>query len=344
MKKAMQALNDRWLRLIGVPVFAMIANLFFYSDQWISGHFNFWVCYASSMVHTAFYWYANRWVLVVLRDKYPTLKETGQRVIRQILFSTVLSIATSFLFTACYDYFRIWGKDLIWPDYVYNTIVVLFFVYIAAGIYEILFYFSKWQESVKEAEQLKKANLQTQLDSLKSQVSPHFLFNSLNTLSSLIEDDQKKAVQFVNELSRVYRYLLQSNEKALITVQEELTFIEAYFFLLKTRFDQGISMEVEVADVLLQKMLPPLTLQLLVENAVKHNVIAAGKPLQIRIHSADQHWLTVTNNFQKKTVNVASNGLGLSNISAKFRLLNQPGLKVYQDEHHFSVSVPLIQA
>jgi LytS/YehU family sensor histidine kinase len=210
-------------------------------------------------------------------------------------------------------------------------------------IYETTFFFSKWKQSVRETEELKKSNLQSQLDSLKNQVSPHFLFNSLNTLSSLIEEDQTQAVQFVNELSRVYRYLLQSNDKELTPLRDELSFLNAYFFLLKTRFGEAIQMEISINDEFMSYLIPPLTLQILVENAVKHNIVSQSKPLLIEVVYEGNEQMSVANNIQKKTVHVASNGMGLANISAKFKLLNQPEIVINTDNNKFKITLPLLK-
>src|SRR5207302_10574389 len=132
------------------------------------------------------------------------------------------------------------------------------------------------------------------------QINPHFLFNSLSSLSSLIADDHKRAEKFVDELASVYRYLLQTNEKELTTLAKELEFINAYFHLLKTRFSDGIQMELNVDNKYDDFLLPPLTLQILLENAVKHNVILPDKPLIIKVYTDEADNLIVLNNLQKK--------------------------------------------
>jgi LytS/YehU family sensor histidine kinase len=146
----------------------------------------------------------------------------------------------------------------------------------------------------------------------------------------------------VNELSRVYRYLLQSNEKELSTLNEELDFLHAYYFLLKTRFSDGIQLVISIDNSVMKYLIPPLTLQILVENAVKHNIVSQAKPLLIKIELTKNNQLVVKNNLQRKILNVESNGMGLSNISAKFSLLNQPPIEIKDDEKEFTVTIPLI--
>lgn len=180
---------------------------------------------------------------------------------------------------------------------------------------------------------------------LQAQLSPHFLFNSLNTLSALIADDPPKAERFVDELSSVYRYLLQANDQDLTPLATELKFINSYYHLLKTRYGQGIALQVATDDASDACLLPPLTLQLLVENAVKHNVVSPSHPLLIRISSNGTSGLIVRNNLQRKPVNrLTSTQKGLQNINMKYRLLNQPPLDIRESDDAFEVIVPLIPA
>ncbi|WP_354004162.1 sensor histidine kinase [Spirosoma liriopis] len=190
--------------------------------------------------------------------------------------------------------------------------------------------------------QLQHEKTEVQMRALQSQISPHFLFNSLNTLSSLIDESPPQASEFVDELSSVYRYLLRSNENELTTLNLELGFIHSYFHLLRTRFGSGVSLEIAVDQAYNRAWIPPLTLQLLVENAVKHNVILAEEPLVIRIRTNDQRQLIVENTLQRKPLRVDSNGVGLSNITVKYQLLNQPEPTIEEEGGWFRVTLPLL--
>ncbi|WP_420147367.1 sensor histidine kinase, partial [Spirosoma sp.] len=215
---------------------------------------------------------------------------------------------------------------------------------LSVGIDESTYSMKKWRENRLEKEQLEKINIQSQLESLKNQVNPHFLFNSLNSLSSLIDDEPERAEQFVDEMAKVYRYLLQTNEDVLTTLDTELGFIQSYYHLLKTRYGAGIGMHIDVAPQARNYQLPPLTLQMLVENAVKHNVIHAGKPLLIEIETTNSGELRVRNNRQQRSGGrMSSNKVGLANISAKYRLLAQTDPVVLSDDDHFTVILPLLK-
>ncbi len=199
-------------------------------------------------------------------------------------------------------------------------------------------------EAELAVQQLKQEMTEMQMRALQNQINPHFLFNSLNSLSSLIADEPQKAEEFVDEMSTVYRYLLRSNEGELTTLRNELGFIRSYYHLLKTRHGRGIQLEVAVDGPSQNYLLPPLTLQLLVENAVKHNVVSAETPLRIRIGTEGINSLFVRNTLQRKMGSrISSTQKGLLNISEKYRLLNQPALRIAETDAVFEVAVNLIQ-
>ncbi|WP_229365714.1 sensor histidine kinase [Fibrisoma montanum] len=212
------------------------------------------------------------------------------------------------------------------------------------------------QELVSEREQRQRESLEAelavrrleqekmavQLRALQGQVNPHFLFNSLNTLSSLIDDSPRQAGEFVDELSSVYRYLLRANDNPLITLRDELDFIRSYYHLLQTRHGKGIDLRIAVDDRFLDTQLPPLTLQLLVENAVKHNVVLPDQPLTIAIATNPDGQLVVQNNLQRKASRVLSNGIGLSNILTQYRMLGQGLPTVHDGSGEFVVILPLV--
>jgi LytS/YehU family sensor histidine kinase len=159
-----------------------------------------------------------------------------------------------------------------------------------------------------------------------------------------VEEDKDQAVIFIAELSSVYRYLLQSNERELTTLQSELDFIKAYFFLLRTRFRQGVDLQVDVPEAMKERLLPPLTLQILVENAVKHNVISSYRPLLVQITAGPDGWLHVVNNLQRKIQQVPGSRLGLVNITEKFKLLKQSEPRISETITEFRVSIPLMDS
>ncbi|GAB4012724.1 hypothetical protein GCM10028808_29690 [Spirosoma migulaei] len=191
-------------------------------------------------------------------------------------------------------------------------------------------------------QQLKQQHTEAQMRALKSQVNPHFLFNALNTLSALIDENPRQATDYVDELSSVYRYLLRSADQELTTLGVEMEFIQSYVHLLKTRFGDSIRPQLNIAPNYYDALIPPLTLQLLVENAVKHNRVLSDEPLTIRIRTTEQGYLVVENNMQHRNVRVESNGVGLNNIADKYRLLGYPLPFIKEKEGWFRVTLPLL--
>ena len=211
------------------------------------------------------------------------------------------------------------------------------------GISEAIYYYSKLRQNDLEKEEYKRIKLMSQYDSLKQQVNPHFLFNSLNTLSSLVRTDPVKAEKFIEEMSQVYRYILQNNNDQLTTLTKEIEFTESYLNLLKTRFGAGFIVKLNVlhSD---KFYIPAFTLQLLVENAVKHNVVSLEQPLILEIFTQANDRLIVKNNLQKKAMPIPSAKIGLSNIITKYKYLNAPEVIIEESETDFIVDLPLLKS
>ena len=178
---------------------------------------------------------------------------------------------------------------------------------------------------------------------LKSQINPHVLFNSLNSLSGLIQEDTAEAERFLDEMSKVYRYMLRNEEESLVTLQTEIQFIQSYFALLKARYNEGIELDTDLDAADLQQLLPPLSLQVILENAIFQNRIAKDSPLKLRISSARGRALVVTNNIQRKVVTEPMDyEAGLDNLVKKYQLLNQPPVEIREEEGERRVRLPLM--
>jgi len=280
--------------------------------------------------------------VVSIANYYPEARQTFRRVVLMLLTAIILTLLYELIWFYISSLVPVFHFQLTWDNVKFPMALGLVINFLSISVYEAFHSFSQWNKTQLEKEQLKKANLQSQYDSLKNQVNPHFLFNSLNSLSSLILEDAAQAGTFVDELSKVYRYLLQSNDKDLTSLADETRFINSYTHLLKTRYGPGIAMMIEIEERYKSYLLPPLTLQMLVENAVKHNIILADKPLCIYIQTTANGWLQVQNNLQKKVTYVSSNRVGLNNIITKYHLLTQQEVVVSETNTHFSVTLPLI--
>jgi len=333
--------DDTKFRIFGPIVLFLIGNLFFRLN-WYFELFTAELLRSNAAGLTACYicWESTRFVIRFLQKQYPGFDNTCTRFVWLLIafpFFVYYAVNLRSLIRAPLGFVR----PLPLPQYFYTVGIQIFYNCVYIIINEGFYVLKEWQKSHAAKEALKKASLQTQLDSLKNQINPHFLFNSLNALTALIAENPAKAETFVDEISSVYRYLLRNNEQELATIREELDFIESYFHLLKTRYGKGIQWRLEGLTEHDTYQLPPLTLQVLVENAVKHNAILPDRPLLITISVKDNQ-LIVKNNIQRKTVKVASNKVGLANIAAKYRLLEQGSIDIVDDNHYFTVRLPLI--
>ena len=225
-----------------------------------------------------------------------------------------------------------------------NEMVFFYIIYVVVFI--ILFFIAKnlryqiiRQEDVAEKELLKQQSLKNELEALKNQINPHFLFNSLNSLNSLIRDN-KPATTFVNKLSFMYRYILQSGSEDLVTLNEELKFLESYIYLIKTRYRDRFSIEIDIDNSMLTETLPALALQLLVENAVKHNEISETNPLLVKVYSKND-CVIVENVIKPRTTFVDSTGNGLVNLDKRYQMLKKKNIIISNNDQKFKVKLPV---
>lgn len=254
-----------------------------------------------------------------------------------IITWTLITIALPF--TAWYF---INGKSFAYPPAsVIIFIAAIVFMFGFIGITIAVNFFKQWQSSILDAEHYKQEKLKADYKVLQNQVNPHFLFNSLNVLISEIKHSPEIAIDFTRKLSKVYRYVLQSKNHDLISVQKELEFIESFIFLHKVRVGNAIDLSIDIPEVVLEMQLPPLTLQILIENAIKHNVVNEKSVLSISLTILDGRILIVRNNLQE-IKNSDSTNTGLSNLAKRFELLQQNGFKFEKTTDEFVVYIPLI--
>jgi two-component system LytT family sensor kinase len=207
----------------------------------------------------------------------------------------------------------------------------------------IYFFIARYNTAQLEAEMLKKQNAEARFETLRNQINPHFLFNSLNVLSALVYKDADTASKFIDQLSVVYRYILTNKENKVVKLKEELAFIDAYLFLLKIRFQDNLNVEKKIDDDLYETYIAPATLQLLIENAIKHNVVSKEAPLSIKIFT-NHDYLVVENNIQLKEIKEDSTNLGLENIKKRYHYLCGKIPEVININDVFTVKIPIIKS
>jgi len=206
----------------------------------------------------------------------------------------------------------------------------------------VIFYFKECKISQHQAKTLRKLNAQAELQIVKNQINPHFLFNNLNVLSTLVLQNNDEANKFIEEFSKVYRYILSNHEKELVELKTELHFIRPYLFLLEKRFGNGLVVEIDVNEINHHKYIIPAALQMLIENAIKHNVISKQKPLNIKISINKDNHIVVINNLQLRKSSEPSTQIGLKNIIKRYQLFADEKVIVKEALDFFSVTIPLI--
>lgn len=207
----------------------------------------------------------------------------------------------------------------------------------------IFFFMQQFREKQLEAERFRKASAQAQFQSLKNQVNPHFLFNSLNVLSTLVTKDASAASEFIEQLAKVYRHILQQKDKELIDLRSELAFIRSYQYLLDKRFGDTLRLEIDIPEQYQDWHVVPVALQMLIENAIKHNVSSRNRPLTVRVSTNDSPALIVENNLQPKLDKEPSTLVGLDNIAKRYQFVTSQPVEVTQENNTFRVTLPLIQ-
>ncbi|MGB8489418.1 MAG: histidine kinase, partial [Bacteroidales bacterium] len=199
------------------------------------------------------------------------------------------------------------------------------------------------QQSRLEIQGLRIENLQSQFEALKNQVSPHFLFNSLNSLKTLIREEPATAQEYLNHLSLILRYTLNANEKKQVTLNDELEFITSYFYLLKLRYNQNLHFTKHIDEKYFKYKVPPLALQVLIENAIKHNEISRRKPLEIEVFTTEKKSIIVKNNVNEKFSAEPGTGIGLTNLNMQYRFLAGRDIEIRNKENCFIVELPLFE-
>lgn len=283
-------------------------------------------------------WKGNSFVADLTDRHYSWIKYPVKRLLIGILGHTVYSSVAIVCIFYLLEYLFDIEMGNIWNTLAYSTV---FTMLISLVLYSVSF-LKSWRELAVESERMKKEVITSKYESLKNQVNPHFLFNSLNALTNLVYEDQDQAAKFIKKLSDVYRYVLESRDKDLVEVEVEMKFAESYLFLQKIRY--GDSLQVSVKPIKADNFkIPPLSVQMLLENAIKHNIISEDDPLQIEIYQ-EVNCLFVVNNLQKKNIIKSdSSEMGLANIKARYSFFTEEPVIIDDGNHKFTVGLPLLK-
>ena len=304
------------------------------------------VTFLISGMYTFFIGLGNGFLNDYLDSKFSWTEETRKRTIAAIVGTLVMNIALVY-FCNYLNFIVIQGKN---PEKFFNgemNFINWFFINFAIMISAIGHargFMAAWKNSTKKEvveQKLIAKSANAQFESLKNQLDPHFLFNSLNVLDSLIEENPVQAQRFTNSMSKIYRYVLEQKDKELVSVEEEIDFAKTYCELLKTRFEDAVTFEFKISEEDKKGFVVPLSLQLLLENSIKHNFATSSKPLNIKIFTEKGN-LIIENNLQTRELPNTSTGVGLANIVSRYNLLTERNVFVEKSEAFFRVKLPIL--
>lgn len=344
---------NKWFRLVGTPLFGLLLYLMIYyidprsfqTEHYQSGNgwqmycYDLLACLAGSYLLSETSIGLTRVLDRLSPWEHKPLVRFGLQLLTLILISIAVLQAIIYLLVHAEPAYQLTEIDQlsIRQTLVFGSLMALFINAIHTGEY----FLRRWRVSMLEAERLKRESAEARFEILRSQLDPHFLFNNLNTLIYLVED-KPQAVAFVEKLSLVYRYILQSRERTLVSLREELTLAHAYLFLLQQRYGAGIQVTIDVPDWALDRQIPPMTLQLLLENAVKHNQVDAINPLVIRLTTNEPNQLVVENSVHPRLAVEGHTRIGLENIRSRYQILAGVEPEIQHTARTFFVKLPLL--
>ena len=329
--------------VIAFVIFMVLLGIRFVVGSSIAFDYTMLTNFGYTMLYGVVLYLINAAVFMRLDKIFKADRFTPKRIIVGFISSFVVTIAAIFLLRVFEDViiegstFATFFKKETMANYLVASIITLI---VTLAIHAFYFYKAYNENRVKEQKVI-AGTASAQFESLKNQIDPHFLFNSLNVLSSLIEENPESAQKFTTSLSKIYRYVLEQKDKELVSVQEELNFAKTYMNLLKMRFENSITYDLPTDFSNEEAKVVPLSLQLLLENCIKHNVVSESKPLHIKIY-IENNFLVVENNLQKKEVLSDRKGVGLQNIVNRYAILTKRNVLVEENENAFKVLLPIL--
>ncbi|ESU26257.1 signal transduction histidine kinase LytS [Flavobacterium limnosediminis JC2902] len=329
--------------VIGVAVFFVLLFI-----RWITGGSIRWnnqllLDLQYTLLYSVSLYLANAFLFVFLDKVFIDDRFSVKRILLSFFLSLVITISITFLLRFFKEVIvkAKSAEEFLHGEHPANYVVTIVITVIISLFIHAVYFYRSYQENRVKEQKIIAGTASAKFESLKNQIDPHFLFNSLNVLSSLIEENPEMAQKFTSSLSKIYRYVLEQRDKELVSVEEELAFAKTYMNLLKMRFENSIFYELPEKVSNPEAKVVPLSLQLLLENTVKHNVVSEKKPLRIRIFEQN-NCLVVQNDYQKKEVLKDRQGVGLQNIISRYAILTDRKVRITQNEKEFTVELPLL--
>ncbi|MBQ4804881.1 histidine kinase [Aquimarina sp. MMG015] len=334
--------DDFWFIIIGILILSFITDYLF-SNSFVRLPFGeAIISWSVSLFFSTCDWFIIRAIMIFLRKRLPDFKDNSKRIF--LFFISIVS--TVFLVDVFGNMILsfIWGLNYNPLSRAKVLVPVILISTMTMAIYEAIYFYVRLKKSIRDEEQAKQMIVQAQLDTLRNQAQPHFLFNTLNTLRDIIDQNSKEdAKEFVDKLSDVYRFILESGNANLTSLRNELKFARSYIHIQSERFGENLTVHWDIPETSLNMMIVPMSLQLLLENAIKHNVISKSKPLIISV-KVENNSLYITNKIQPKSTKVPSTKVGLKNIEKRYGLISSEPIEIKNDGNQFIVSLPLLKS
>lgn len=336
-------INDIGIRLVLVPLFGIAIPLI--TQMVPHEQFSNWQIKLSYLytISIAFVIYEGvRFLQFTLRSYFDWLNKPFKKIVAFIITIPFYVVPVSVLMLV--GWYKIFMNGVVdWSVVRLSSIIILIAVFFLVNLYETVFLVRDVANDKLQQEQLERAKAEAELEALKNQIDPHFIFNSLNTLSHLIEEKPEKAKLFNDHMADVYRYILQNKAKDLVLLREEMLFMQDYFSLLKIRFEDALQLETEIDETLWdQYLIPPISLQVLLENAVKHNEFSETSPLQIQLLFVENE-LQMRNKLKEKKMRKPSSRIGLQNLEERYRLSTGRSIRIERSDDAFTVCLPILK-
>ena len=286
-------------------------------------------------------WAGNTLILKIIEKKLNWLENPVKANRISLLSLISFGIAASLIVAYIYEKY-IWRTP---QESLMDSVVVFAFIATCVNLIIVSIYYSRsiisdWVKTMKNEEKLKHESLIARYEALKNQVNPHFLFNTLNTLTGIVEKNPEKASEFIRKLSGIYRYVLEQKDKELINLNEEMKFVNDYIYLSKIRYGDGLNVNYNIEDN--NYLIVPLGLQILIENTMKHNIISDDQPLKIEI-GADSDYIFIRNNLQRKSSVEKTKQIGLDNLIKRYEYLTGKKVEIMESKTHFEVKLPIVK-
>lgn len=335
-------INDIGFRLILIPAFGIIIPLVtgMINNQNFS-HWQIKLSFLYTIMVALLIWQGNRYLHFSLRSYFDWINKPLQKVAVLILSIIFYTVPISVLLLV--GWYKVFSKgEVNWSVITESTLIILVIVVFITHVYETVFMVKESESELIRNEQLERARAEAELEALKNQIDPHFIFNSLNTLSHLIEERPLKAKQFNDTLADVYRYILQNKARDLVLLGDEIEFLKSYFLLLKIRFENAVELKINLNHDTDLYLIPPISLQLLAENAIKHNEFSTGHPLVLSI-TMNEDELQIENPVRKKSLRKESSKIGLQNLKERYKLITQNEVTIEEEVEMFTVRLPVLK-